>query len=255
MFINITKLILNLKKNYDSWSFNLNKQKLSLAGRANFDIQKFIPKLGINLIAVVAVAGLMLAGNSKTFATPPAGCAGGPAGTPAPGSCETYEAILANLASQVCKAPTTGSADSKEKTLANCKKNLSNDAESIYKTCSSQTTDLLKCIATETTKTQQRTTSTGQNITVGDNELHTADGSNAGKLYAYIIIGVKVLGAVGGVAIVLSIIGAGIKYATAGGDSGAISKAKSRIVYTLLALILYLMLFSIVTWLIPSDVV
>jgi hypothetical protein len=212
----------------------------------------------VAVIMVVVTAGLFFhSGSNNVFATPPAGCPGGPAGPPAPGSCEAYTSIQNYLADQVCKASSSGSADSIEKTLANCKANLSNQAEQIYKTCSSKSSDTekLTCIATEASKVKNQSTSTGQQASIGNSDIRTADKSDAGKAYSYITIGVKVLGAVGGVAIVLSIVSAGIKYATAGSDSGAISKAKSRIVYTLLALVLYLMLFSIVTWLIPSDIV
>lgn len=79
--------------------------------------------------------------------------------------------------------------------------------------------------------------------------------ADANKLYAYVQIFVIIVSVAGGIAIVGSLVWAGIKYATAGGDSGTVSKAKTRIVFTLIALLIYLMLYSVVTWLIPSDIV
>ena len=85
--------------------------------------------------------------------------------------------------------------------------------------------------------------------------LHQADDSESGKFFNYLTIIFTVFSALAGVAMVASLVVAGIQYATSGDNAGAISKAKSRIVYTLIALLLYVMLFYIVTWLIPSDII
>lgn len=85
--------------------------------------------------------------------------------------------------------------------------------------------------------------------------LHQADDSESGKFFSYLAIIFTVFSALAGIAMVASLVVAGIQYATAGDNAGAISKAKSRIVYTLIALLLYVMLFYIVTWLIPSDII
>jgi hypothetical protein len=92
-------------------------------------------------------------------------------------------------------------------------------------------------------------------ITVGASPGVSSNPADANKLYAYVQIFVIIVSVAGGIAIVGSLVWAGIKYATAGGDSGAVSKAKTRIVFTLIALLIYLMLYSVVTWLIPSDIV
>jgi hypothetical protein len=68
MIMILNKLILNLKKNYDSWSFNLNKQKLSLAGRINSGSQKILPRLGGAMLAVGLFLVLMLSFNSTAHA-------------------------------------------------------------------------------------------------------------------------------------------------------------------------------------------
>ncbi len=85
--------------------------------------------------------------------------------------------------------------------------------------------------------------------------LHQADDSKSGKFFSYLTIIFTVFSALAGIAMVASLVVAGIQYATAGDNAGAISKAKSRIVYTLITLLLYVMLFYIVTWLIPSDII
>ena len=77
----------------------------------------------------------------------------------------------------------------------------------------------------------------------------------SGKFFSYLTIIFTVFSALAGIAMVASLVVAGIQYATAGDNAGAISKAKSRIVYTLITLLLYVMLFYIVTWLIPSDII
>jgi hypothetical protein len=82
--------------------------------------------------------------------------------------------------------------------------------------------------------------------------LHTADANNSTKLFNVTTIVVKIIGALAGIAIVGSLVVAGVQYATAGDNSGAITKAKTRIAYTLIALVIYIMVYYVAVWLIPS---
>lgn len=56
-----------------------------------------------------------------------------------------------------------------------------------------------------------------------------------------------------GVAAAISIVVAGIQYASAGSDPGKVQKAKERIGQTLLGLLAYILLFSFLNYLIPGG--
>lgn len=186
---------------------------------------------------VVAFQGLH---KSPAFAQVPKGCPGGEAGTPDSGACEIY-AIQVNLSQSLCQPAGD---------IAACKDDLKNQATNIYNTCKGEANPLT-CIASETEKLRTANTNNGTGATI----TRSANSGDSNKLYSYVQIFVIVVSVAGGIAIVGSLVWAGIRYATAGGDSGAISKAKTRIVFTLIALVLYLMLYSLVTWLIPSEII
>lgn len=230
-------LKINFTKNkYFSFSKSLILKKLLL--------------FALMLCSIVAFQGLH---KSPALAQIPAGCPGGPAGTPAPGACEVYN-IQDFLSKSLCQSANSGSADAKEKAIETCKNSLKNQATNIYNTCKGKD---LSCIASEKEKLSATNTNSGTSSTgsTGATVTRSANSGDSNKLYSYVQIFVVVVSAAGGIAIVGSLVWAGIRYATAGGDSGAISKAKTRIVFTLIALMLYLMLYSLVTWLIPSEII
>ena len=93
-----------------------------------------------------------------------------------------------------------------------------------------------------------------QNI-AGDgdsDELHTANAQDKGLIYSFVLVILTVIGALAGVAIVGSFVVAGIQYATAGDNPSAVTKAKTRIAYTLIVMVVYAMLYYVAVWLIPS---
>lgn len=191
----------------------------------------------------------------------PAGCPGGPAGPATEGSCEIYN-IQSYLAESNCEAPEDSSADTAERAIEACKTRLKSKAEEIFATCKekSSDTEVFACWVSEIEIAKETIGDSGfpEEDTTLENtseSLHQADDSESGKFFSYLTIIFTVFSALAGVAMVTSLVVAGIQYATAGDNAGAISKAKSRIVYTLITLLLYVMLFYIVTWLIPSDVI
>jgi len=56
-----------------------------------------------------------------------------------------------------------------------------------------------------------------------------------------------------GVIIVLSVILGGVQYITAGNNPQVVSKAKGRVYNAILALVMYLVLFSFIQWLVPGG--
>jgi hypothetical protein len=65
---------------------------------------------------------------------------------------------------------------------------------------------------------------------------------------------VNFLSAAVGIAVIGSLIYAGIQYAAAGDNSQAVGAAKQRIINALLALAAYIFLFAFIQWLIPGGV-
>ncbi len=57
-----------------------------------------------------------------------------------------------------------------------------------------------------------------------------------------------------GVAVVASVVFAGIQYTSSSGDPQAVAKAKERIISTVGALILYFFIFAILNWLVPNGI-
>lgn len=157
------------------------------------------------------------------------------------------------LASQICN---TASNDATSQSTDSCKNSLRDAAQKIADTCGAKTEDQkLICVAEESKKVSDTTDASGVTDDPKSNELHQADASASGKFFNYVTIFFTILSALAGVAMVGSFVVSGIQYATAGDNAGAITKAKTRIVYTIIALVLYIMLFLIATWLIPSDVI
>lgn len=65
---------------------------------------------------------------------------------------------------------------------------------------------------------------------------------------------ILVLTALVGIAAIISIIYAGIQYASSADDPGAVSKAKQRIFNTVIGLVAYIFLFAFLNYLVPGGI-
>lgn len=173
---------------------------------------------------------------------------------------ESSEAIRNILATECAADSFTGSADSIEEQVTECKENYFDTAKDMYNTCHSNNDsedETLACIEEAYGKPISSAPDNAGNaddaeLEAKSDSFREPDASRYGGIYNLIIIILRVLGALAGIAIVGSLVMAGVQYATAGDNSGAISKAKTRIAYTLIALVVYAMMYYIATWLIPS---
>lgn len=66
---------------------------------------------------------------------------------------------------------------------------------------------------------------------------------------------VKVLSAMVGVVVTISIVYGGIEYASSGGDPGKAAAGKKRIYNAVLALLAYLFLFAFLNWVLPGGII
>lgn len=66
---------------------------------------------------------------------------------------------------------------------------------------------------------------------------------------------IKYVGGLIGLVVVLMIIIGGVQYAISSGDAKAVAAAKSRIINSVIALILYILMFGILQYLIPGGVI
>lgn len=66
---------------------------------------------------------------------------------------------------------------------------------------------------------------------------------------------IRLMTALVGVVIVLSVVIAGIQYSSAGGDPSGVAAAKKRIVAAVVALIAYVFTFGFLQWLVPGGIV
>lgn len=66
---------------------------------------------------------------------------------------------------------------------------------------------------------------------------------------------IKLMTALIGVAIVISIVLAGIQYSSAGGDPSGVAAAKKRITAAVIALVAYAFLLGFLQWLVPGGLV
>lgn len=88
-----------------------------------------------------------------------------------------------------------------------------------------------------------------------NNDCDKADlNQNNCGIIKYLVLFIKFLSAVVGVAIVVSIIIGGIQYSVSADDAGAVTAAKKRIMNALLALALYIFSFAILQYLIPGGI-
>lgn len=66
---------------------------------------------------------------------------------------------------------------------------------------------------------------------------------------------IKLMTALIGVAIVVSIVVAGIQYSSAGGDPSGVAAAKKRITAAVIALVAYAFLLGFLQWLVPGGLI
>ncbi len=74
------------------------------------------------------------------------------------------------------------------------------------------------------------------------------------KIISYIVTGINLLTAVAGIAIVASIMIAGLQYMTARDNSGQIEAARKRIVWALIALLTLIVMYAGLNFLVPGGV-
>jgi len=73
-------------------------------------------------------------------------------------------------------------------------------------------------------------------------------------IVAYVVSFTRVLSGLVGIVIVIMITVGGIQYAAAGPDPGAVVAARKRIINAVIALVLYIFMFSFLQWLIPGGI-
>lgn len=84
-------------------------------------------------------------------------------------------------------------------------------------------------------------------------QVCAAGGACDNFITKYINPFISLLTVVVGVAAAISIVVAGIQYASAGSDPGKVQKAKDRIGQTLLGLVAYILLFSFLNFIVPGG--
>lgn len=89
-----------------------------------------------------------------------------------------------------------------------------------------------------------------------DSAAKTCNGGDcSGLISGYVNPAIKLLSGLIGVIVVISIVWAGIQYASAGGDPGKVVAARKRITNAILALLAYLFMFAFLQWLIPGGII
>jgi hypothetical protein len=73
-------------------------------------------------------------------------------------------------------------------------------------------------------------------------------------LIDYLVRGINVLSALAGMAIIGSVIFAGYEYMTARDNSGQISKARMRIVWSITAMALFVFMYALLNFIVPGGV-
>jgi hypothetical protein len=79
------------------------------------------------------------------------------------------------------------------------------------------------------------------------------DTENCG-IVAYLVLTINMLSALAGMAIVASIMIAGFQYMTARDNSGQIEAARKRIVWALIALLLFVFMYAFLNFIVPGGV-
>jgi hypothetical protein len=70
----------------------------------------------------------------------------------------------------------------------------------------------------------------------------------------YTVAGINFLSALAGIALIASLMIAGFQYMTAQDDPGKVQKSKARIIQTLIALLLFIFMYSLLNFLVPGGV-
>jgi hypothetical protein len=70
----------------------------------------------------------------------------------------------------------------------------------------------------------------------------------------YVEPGIRVLTGLMGLVVAISIVAAGIQYASSASDPGKVAAAKKRLTAAIIALISYLFMFAFLNWLLPGGV-
>ena len=79
------------------------------------------------------------------------------------------------------------------------------------------------------------------------------DTENCG-IIAYTVLGINILSAVAGMAIVASIIIAGFQYMTAQDNSGQIEVSRKRIIWAMTALLVFVFMYAFLNFIVPGGV-
>lgn len=66
---------------------------------------------------------------------------------------------------------------------------------------------------------------------------------------------IKLMTAIVGIIIAISLVAAAVTYSSAGGDPGRVAAAKKRITNSIIALIAYIFTFGLLQWLVPGGIV
>jgi Type IV secretion system pilin len=110
------------------------------------------------------------------------------------------------------------------------------------------------CVGVKTsTDTGNSTNTDGQEVLETDCGAERIDAENC-QIVKYLVSGINFLSALAGLAIVGSIMVAGYQYMTARDNSGQIEAAKKRIIWAIVALILFIFMYSILNFLVPGGV-
>lgn len=94
-------------------------------------------------------------------------------------------------------------------------------------------------------------------IKIGNPDSKTcANGDDCGGIVGtYVNPFIGLMTAIVGIVIAISLVAAGITYASAGGDSSKVAAAKKRITNTIIALIAYIFTFGLLQWLVPGGLI
>lgn len=100
------------------------------------------------------------------------------------------------------------------------------------------------------TSTDKSTNSSGN----ANSSTDSVSGSGSTKLDNWLNTVINLLSALVGIAVVGSIIFAGIQYITSGDNSSQVAAAKQRIAMSVLGLLLFFMGYALLQWLIPGGI-
>jgi RsiW-degrading membrane proteinase PrsW (M82 family) len=89
-----------------------------------------------------------------------------------------------------------------------------------------------------------------------DSAAKTCSGGDcSGLITKYVNPFIKLLSALVGIIVVVSIVVAGIQYSSAGGDPSKVVAARKRITNAIIALLAYLFMFAFLQWLLPGGII